>query len=107
MDSQALNQYIDQLIQEKQFPDLTDEIREEIKKDLLNRLNDFINARLIAALSDEDVLIFENMLKEGSPEEEVQQFFQEKIPDLTGLLTQTLLEFKGVYLGTIPVPTTN
>jgi len=100
----ALLQYADKLIEERKFPDLTPEVKEELRKDILRRLDDFLAARIIAALSDEDVLVFEKMLKEGKPETEVQKFVCEHVPDFVNFLTNTLLEFRGVYTGLIDTP---
>ena len=108
MDNQALNpavaEFIDRLIAEKNFPDLTPEVKEEIKRDLTQRLDDFIAAKLIAALSDENVLKFEEMLKQGKPESEIQTFITTNVPNFTEFLTQVLSEFREVYLGLIPAP---
>jgi hypothetical protein len=95
----ALGEFIDSLIAEKGFPDLTAEVREVLKKDLLKRLNDFIAARVIAILSDDDVITFDQMLKEKKSEEEMQKFVAIHIPNFVNFLTDALLEFRGIYLG--------
>lgn len=93
-------QYIDGLIAEKNFPDLTGEVRSQIKKDLLDRLNDTINAKVIAALSDEDLTGFEKLIDDANaPQEEVQKYIEAKIPDSTSFLAGVLLEFRKNYLG--------
>ncbi|MCL5783866.1 MAG: DUF5663 domain-containing protein [Patescibacteria group bacterium] len=96
--------YVEKLIEEKGFPDLTPEVKEEIKNDLLNRIDDFVSARIIAKLSDQDVATFEEMLKNQKSQEEIQQFITGHIDDFPGFLTNTLLEFRGVYLGVIESP---
>ena len=101
---ESLPEFIDKLIEEKGFPDITQEVRDELKKDLLVRVDDFITARIIAALSDEDVKKFEEMLQQGKDQGEIQTFVSQQIPDFTNFLARTLLEFKGVYLGTIQAP---
>lgn len=101
---QALKQYVDVLIEERKFPDLTPEVKEQMQKDILQRLDNFIAARIIAALSDEDVLVFEKMLKDKKQEEEIQNFVSGHIPDFVNFLTATLLEFRGVYSGLIETP---
>lgn len=100
----ALIQFVDSLIDQKEFPDLSPEVREEIKRDLLERVDSFITAKLIAALSDDDVASFEQMLNDGKSQEELQQFMQSHVSNPTELVTEALTEFKGVYLGTIPSP---
>jgi len=100
----ALGEFIERLIEEKGFPDLTIEVKEVLKKDLLRRLNDFIAARVIGTLSDEDVITFDQMIKEKKSEEEIQQFVATHIPDFVKFLTDVLLEFRGVYLGLVEPP---
>jgi len=101
---QGFENYINGLIEERKFPNLTPELKEEMKKDLRRRLDDFIAARVIAGLSDKDVLVFEEMLKEKKPQEEIQKFVSTNIPDFTNFLTNVLLEFKGIYIGKINAP---
>lgn len=104
MDKQAIERFVEQLIKDKNFPDISPEVREELKKDLLIRVDDFIAAKVISTLSDENVDKFEEMLKTGKSEGEIQAFVAEYVPDFTNFLTQTLLEFRNVYMGITPVP---
>lgn len=102
--NQDLKDYVNRLIEEKGFLDLTPEVRAEVENDLLTQLDDFIVARTIAALSDEDVLSFENLLKDQKSDQEIQQFVADKIPDYPNFLAQVLLEFRDVYLGLTQAP---
>lgn len=95
----TLEEYIDRLIEEKGFPDLTDEVRAQVKADLLTRLNDTINAKVIAALSDEDLGGFEKLVDANASQEDVQKYIEAKIPDSTSFLAGVLLEFRKNYLG--------
>ena len=100
----AISKFVDNLIEEKGFTAISDEVRKEIKIDLETRLDDFMAARVISALSDTDVAAFEEMLKAQKPDEEVQKFVSEHIPDFVSFLTNVLLEFRNVYLGIIQAP---
>jgi len=99
-----IQKFIDQLITDKGYPDLTEEVREQMKQDLIVRLDQFFMARIIAAFSDEDVVSFEAILRENKGEAEIQKFVVEHIPDLNTFLTNALLEYRGVYLGLISSP---
>jgi hypothetical protein len=103
-DTTSIQAFVDGLIDQKGFTDLTPEVREELKSDIYQRLNDFIVARMIAAFSDEDVLKYEQLLKENKPQEELQQFAADHIPNFVDFLTNVLLEFQDVYLGRIQQP---
>lgn len=96
--------FVDKLIDEKQYKDITPEIKDEMRKDLLKRIDDFIMSRIIASLIDENLATFEKMLNEKRPEEEIQKFISESIPDFEGFLTGVLLEFRNVYLGLVVPP---
>jgi hypothetical protein len=96
---QNLDAYIEDLINQKNYPDLTPEVRDELKRDIALRLNDFIMARVIAAFTDEDVAAFEELLKQNKSQAELHQFAVEHIPNFTNFLTNVLIEFQSVYLG--------
>lgn len=100
----SVSAFVDKLIEQRGFLDITPEAREEIKNDILVRVDDFIAARVIAALSDEDVKTFEQMLKDNKSSEEVQQFVTTHVPDFNNFLTNVLMEFKDVYLGLVSAP---
>ncbi len=99
----SINKFVEKLIDEKQF-DVSKEVRDILKQDLMRRLNDFITARILAALSDKDIIVFEKMLDDGKKDEELQKFVMENIPNFMNFLTATLLEFREVYLGLIMPP---
>lgn len=106
MDTQGpkIDEFIDQLIKDKHFKDITPEIESEIRNDLKNRLDKFILARIISNLSDEKVAQFNAMLDGKKSEAEIQEFVTNSIPDFVDFLTQTLMEFRGIYLGEIIPP---
>lgn len=94
------DQFIEGLIEDKGFTDLPDEAHEELKKNLVVQVDDFIAARIIAALSDEDLAAFEELLKNYQDKQpDIQNFASQHIPDFTNFLTATLMEFRDVYLG--------
>ena len=95
------DQYLQGLIDQKFLQKghtLEPEIIDEMKKDIIRQLDEFIMARVIAALSDEDVLALEKLLAESNSVEQAQKFAAEHIPDFTTFLTNVLLEFQQVYL---------
>ncbi len=102
-----LAEFIDNIIEEKAYSVATLEMKEMLKKDLLKRLDTFIATRVINKLSIEDLAEFNKLLDGKKPETEIQAFVASHVPDYVGFITDTLLEFRGVYLGIIDVPTGN
>lgn len=100
----SYSKFVDQVVEDKGFVGLEPAVMAELKKDIRKKLDDFVAARVITAFSDNDVLVFEKMLNEGRPQEEIQKFTVEHIPDFVTFLTNVLLEFRAVYLGLVRVP---
>jgi hypothetical protein len=98
--SASLEKFVDELIQKKNIPQLTDEIRQQMKQDLLVRLNDFLNAKLIAYLSNKQAKELEELVSKDSDIKKVQQFFQDNIKNLPDVVADILADFRKIYLGT-------
>lgn len=94
-------QFVDDLINQKftgHEEEVTPEVRDELRMDLMTSLDEFIMSKMIAEFSEEDLATFENMMKEGKTREELQQFASSRIPDFTDFATDVFLEFRDVYL---------
>jgi len=94
-----LNMFVDRLIEEKKFPeDLEKEVIDQIKADLLSKVEDRINAVMIANLAPEKLEEFSGMLDKNITDEEMQKFCTENIPDLPQLIATELIVLKNSYL---------
>ena len=91
--------FINTLLDKRGYKDAAPEVREELYKDVTLRINEFILAKVIAALSAEDLTEFEKMLDDKKPIVEYQKFAEQHIPDYQTFLTAALLEFQDIYLG--------
>ncbi len=95
----SLDSYIDKLIDEKKFEDLSPELRQQMHDDLKARVYDTINAKVIRELKDEDLPAFEALIDANATPEELQAYTQEKLPDSVSFLTNVLMDFRIMYLG--------
>ena len=102
--NKEIAEFLKQLVKKKNYKNISPEVEKQIVNDLARRLDTFIAAKIISALSDQDVLVFEKMLEERRSNKEVQDFVRTHIQDFTAFLTAVLLEFKDVYLAKIPKP---
>ncbi len=102
--NKQIREFLEMLVEKKGYKNISAEIKEQIVKDLAERLDTFIVARVITSLSDEDIIVFEKMLRERKPDAEIQEFIKTHIDDFDAFLTAVLLEFKDVYLAKIPKP---
>ena len=92
-----LDKFIDELIAEKGFSNKDPEVVEQIKLDLLDRVEDRINAMIMSVLSPDVLPAFEEKLDSGS-DKEIQQFIMDNIPDYKDRIAFELMSFKSMYL---------
>ena len=94
-----LKAFVDRLVEEKKFPaDLEKEVIDQIKEDLLSRVEDRINAVIINNLEEDKLEEFSQKLDSNISDEEMQKFCSENIPDLAQILASELIVFKQSYL---------
>jgi hypothetical protein len=77
---------------------LDPETKEELKRDVYRRLDEFIMGRIIEAFSDTDVLEFERLLQQGRSQEELWGFARSHIPNFDAINIQALTDFRDAYL---------
>lgn len=92
-----IKQYVDLLVAEKKF-EVETEVLEQIKADLVKRLESIINTVILASLPKEKLEEFDVLLEKGAGEE-VSKFCEENIPNLQEVVTNELINFRKAYLG--------
>jgi len=96
MDLQA---FVDKLVMEKEdFKSLSPDVLAQIKNDLLERVENRIDAVVVSNLSETDLEEFNKMIESKKSDEEIQGFCNEKIPDLAQLIATELINFQQTYL---------
>lgn len=92
-----LSDFVNELVKDKNLPQLEPEVLEEIKKDLLDRLEIHINAGLLALLPESAMDKFDVLLSQGN-EQATQTYLHQHIPNLETKLAELLVDFKQAYL---------
>jgi hypothetical protein len=94
-----LSVFVDRIIEEKKFPeDLEKEVIDQIKSDLLSKVEDRVNAVIISNLSPEKLEEFNKLLDGNISDEDMQKFCSDNIPNLAQLIATELIVFKQTYL---------
>ena len=93
----GLEDFVDRLVAEKGMTGLDPEVLAQVKHDLLDRVEDRINALIVEKLPPESLEDFERLL-DGGDEKEIQAFCQTQIPDLDQKIAAELLAFRQTYL---------
>lgn len=95
--TELLEEFVNNLIREKKFPTENPVVLEEIKADLMERVEVFLNAGLLALLPETEMERFDQLLA-GENDEPLQSFMKQHIPNLQDRVADILLDFKAVYL---------
>ena len=97
--------FIDQLIDEKGYSDLDDDVRQELKNDMIQRLMDQIDQAAINALPEDKAIELADKLDDESfDDEKVAEFMQNSGVDLQQVALETMLQFRMLYLGEAEAP---
>jgi translation initiation factor 2 beta subunit (eIF-2beta)/eIF-5 len=91
--------FIDELIKKRNFQDFTPEVREELKKDVMERLDSYLLDRMIDTFSQIDAEKFILLLKEKKSADNIENFAKEHISDYKTFITSTLADFSTNYIG--------
>lgn len=93
-----IEDFVSQLIISKGFEENDPEVLEQIKQDLISRVEDRINAMIVSNLNPEKLLEFEKIL-DSHNEDAILNFVKTDIPNIEEKVAAELLEFKNIYLG--------
>ena len=97
-DSPSAVQFVDKLIDTKGFGDsLDEEIRLQLRDDLLNELSDRINRAIVESLSPEQVIKMEHLL-DTNQIDKIQSFLHNEGINTQALVARVMSEFQASYL---------
>ncbi|HMN19735.1 MAG TPA: DUF5663 domain-containing protein [Candidatus Moranbacteria bacterium] len=95
--NKSLDEFVDRLVREKGIRVEEDSILAQVRKDLLERVEDRINATILQHMPADKLQEF-NELLEFAREEEIQEYCQKNIPNLDEIVARELLDLRDTYL---------
>jgi hypothetical protein len=93
-----MEQFIQQLIEEKGLDSLDAEVLAQMKKDLGDRVEAAVNVAILEKMPPEHVEEFQKVVEKGRVEV-IQTFCRGHIPDLDQVVANALMRFRQTYLG--------
>lgn len=96
--SPSLDNFVDELLVAQGIDQLEPEVRDQLAQDLTDRLNDRLEAAMIAELPENKLPELEALLDQQVETNELQKFFAENIVDLPAVLARELAAFRQSYL---------
>ena len=95
----TINNFVENLIKDKGLAGLEPNILDQMKLDLIERVENRVNAVILENMPPTELEKFEQLLDESATDEQIQSFCREKILNLDSVLSTALLEFRTTYLG--------
>ena len=99
MDQDALSKFINDIIDAKNFKTLNGDVRQQLEKDLKNRLLDQIDRAVLGALPENKIDGFNELLDRDASKQEIQQYVATSGVDTKKITLETMLRFRSLYLG--------
>lgn len=90
--------YLEEVIVQAKLPVFDDETKKQLVQELFIRLDKFLALKIVENLSPEDVETFAKMNTEKKPQEEIDAFIAEHIPDADLMFEQAFVDFRDFYL---------
>jgi hypothetical protein len=94
----SIEEFVDRLIQDKGFNEQDPDVITQMRLDLVDRVENRINAMILSNIKPEKIDDFKKVLDDGS-EEKIQEFVKNDVPDIDEKVAAELLTFKNIYLG--------
>ena len=98
---QNIDDFIESLLKDKGITDLEPEVKEDLVADMKKRLEDQIDRAAVQALSEEKAEELSKLIEDPDfTNEKMTEFMQKSGVNLEEVALDTMLKFRGFYLGT-------
>jgi hypothetical protein len=95
---QEVREYLEEIIAQAQIPVFDDETKKQVVTDLFGRLDKYLALKIAENLSEDNVNIFVQMNQDKKPQEEIDAFIQQHIPNAQDMFEQAFVDFRDFYL---------
>ena len=93
-----LEAFADKLLKEKGVTGITGEILVELRRDLVRRAENLVNAHILKSIPPHALAAFDEVLDRGDSRD-VQAFVARHVPNIEEVTAEALMEFRELYLG--------
>jgi len=91
--------YLESLLDEANINGLDGQMGEGMVLELYSRLDSYLTSVIVNSLQPEDIEAFIKINEEKKPQQEVEQFLKDKIPNVQEVFSKAFVDFKDLYLG--------
>lgn len=105
--SPEIRAFIEGLVEDAKLSNIDESMKEQLVEELYVRLDNYIASVIVENMPPEHLEEFIKMNEQGKSQQEVQQFFTEKLPNAGDVMASALLQFREMYLGNQSADTQN
>ena len=95
----SLEAYVEQLIQAKAVPDLSEDQHDQLRDDLLGRLEERINLSILEALPPAALEAYHDLLDTIPDDEAIHNFIHGHVANVGEVIAAELVRFRQNFLG--------
>ena len=101
MQMQSIDDFVESILKDKGITDVDPEVKADLMEEMKTRLMDQINKAAIMQLSEEKAAELAEKIKDPEfTDEKLTEFMQNSGVNLTQVALDTMLKFRGFYVGT-------
>lgn len=101
MQMQSIDDFVESILKDKGITDIEPEVKAGLIEEMKTRLMDQINKAAVMQLSEEKAAELAEKIKDPEfTDEKLTEFMQNSGVNLTQVALDTMLKFRGFYLGT-------
>lgn len=93
--------YLENILTDANISSVDETMHEELINELFARFDSFLSAKIIDNLPPEKVDEFIRMNEENLPQDQIQDYLMQALPDSENLVAQFFIEFRERYLGNV------
>lgn len=90
--------FLEDLLTQSGITPIDEQMKEEMLKDLFQRLDKFLASKIVQNLTDADLEVFMKMNEEGKPQEDIDAFLKEHMPNAQEVFANAFGEFRDLYV---------
>lgn len=90
--------FLEKMLVDGGMADVVPEVKEQMIDDLMTRLQSCVFAAVLAKLPEQDLPAFNELADRNAPQDDVQRFLVEHVPDIDAITGQAMLDFRAIYV---------
>lgn len=98
---QEVRAFLEGLLDDAQMVSLNDKMREDMISELYTRLDNFITTTIVDNMPSEHLEAFIKLNEEKRPQDEIETFLKEKMPNYKEVFNEAFAKFRNLYLGNV------